>query len=147
MIAADSLRFGMSSDAFGRWLSPRRCVCRACACALHVAQHPAAFPHVQTACPGHAMPRAWPALAGGHAACCTAPPVRQRPERQRRSKAQGKIKGRGTPARERRVCTWGWRGTRAGVAVCREEAQYRVRFGESACFARRTALALAGRVP
>lgn len=147
MMTAYPPRLRMSSGTFQRWLSRCPRVRHAWASALPVAQHPAAFPHVQTACPGRVMPRAWPALAGGRAACCTAPPVRRGLEQQRRSRAQGKIKGRGTLGRERRVCTWGWRGTRAGVAVCREEAQCRVRFEESACLARWAALILGRRVP
>jgi len=72
------------------------------------------------------------------------PPVRRRPERRRRSKAQGKIKGRGTRVRKKSVCTWGWRGTPEEMAACREGAQYRIGFVEVACFVRRTALALDG---
>lgn len=83
-------------------------------------------------------------LAGGHAAHCAAAPSRRRPVRQRRAKAEGKIKGRGTPAREKAVCTWGWCGTRLGSTACRDGVQYRIGVGEAACLARRIATALEG---
>ncbi|EPH9903386.1 hypothetical protein ACS370_004922, partial [Pseudomonas aeruginosa] len=62
--------------------------------------------------------------------------------RQRRAKAEGKIKGRGTWPLGNLVCTWGWRGTRQGAAACREGAQRRIAVGETACFVRWTATAL-----
>jgi hypothetical protein len=61
-----------------------------------------------------------------------------------RGKMQGKIKGRGTRPRVKSVCTWGWRGTRLGAAACREGVQCRIGIGESACFARRSAMVLDG---
>jgi hypothetical protein len=61
-----------------------------------------------------------------------------------RGKMQGKIKGRGTRPLENPVCTRGWRGTRQGVAACRESAQCRIGIGEGACFARLTAPVLDG---
>lgn len=64
-----------------------------------------------------------------------------------RGKMQGKIKGRGTRPLGSPVCTWGWRGTRQGAAACREIAQCHVSTGESACFTRRTAMALDGAAP
>ncbi|OWI03318.1 hypothetical protein CDC13_15415, partial [Pseudomonas aeruginosa] len=42
-----------------------------------------------------------------------------RPERQRRAKAEGKTKGRGTGPRRKPVCTWGGRGTER---LCRRAA-------------------------
>lgn len=144
MMAADSLRFIVPSSVLSCWASPCRRACRAGACAPHVARHSAAFSSVQTACLERAKPRAWRALADGHAARCAAPPVRHRPKRQRRSKAQGKIKGRGTSPLENLVCTWGWHGTRQGAAACREGVQRRIGVGEVACFARWTATALDG---
>ena len=61
-----------------------------------------------------------------------------------RGTMQGKIKGRGTSLLGKPVCTWGWRGTRQGTAVCRESAQRSAGNGEGACFARLAALALDG---
>jgi hypothetical protein len=114
MTTTHSLRFVVSIGLPFRWFPPCRRACRAGAFPSHLARHPATSSPVQTACPERAMPKAWRTLAGGHAARCAASPMRRRPERQRRSKAQGKIKGRGTPWREKAVCTWGWRGTRQG---------------------------------
>jgi hypothetical protein len=48
---------------------------------------------------------------------------RRGPERERRTEAEGKIKGRGTVWRERVVCTWGRRGTRRIAAWCRVRAR------------------------
>lgn len=100
--------------------------------------------NVQMACPVRAMPQAWLALVGRPAAQNAAPPRHRRPVPSGRGKVQGKIKGRGTPSREKPVCTWGWRGTRLGAAACREGAQCRIGIGESACFARRSAMVLDG---
>lgn len=147
MTTTDSLRFVVSIGLSFRWFPPCRRVCRAGAFAPHIARHPVAYSPVQTACPERVMPKAWQTLAGGHAARCAAPPVRRRPERQRRSKAQGKIKGRGTGPLENLVCTWGWRSTRQAAAACREGAQCRVGVGEVACFVRWTAPALDGAAP
>lgn len=55
------------------------------------------------------MPVAWFTLTGGREAL----PGRRGLERKRQAKAEGKIKGRGTGARRKAVCTWGWRGTRS----------------------------------
>ncbi|NRE31726.1 hypothetical protein E5U26_13800 [Burkholderia pseudomallei] len=147
MMAADLLRFivppGVSS------CRPLPCcrACRASASAPHVAQHPASLSHVQGSCLERARPVAVGTFAGALAASNAAPPGRRRPERQRRAKAEGKIKGRGTPARENPVCTWGWRGTRRGAAACREGAQCRAGIGEGACFTRWTATLLDGAAP
>ena len=147
MMTADSLHLGMSSDMSFRCAAPCRRACRASAFASHVAQPSARSSPVQTACPERAMPVAWLALAGGHAAYGPAPPVRRRTLPRGRAKAQGKIKGRGTSAREKSVCTWGWRGTRQRAAACREGAQRRTGVGEVTCFARRSAMVLDGCAP
>lgn len=117
MTTADALRFAMSICLSLRWFPPCRRAGRAGAFAPHVARH------------------------SGRGA---APPVHRRPERQHGSKAQGKIKGRGTPRREKLVCTWGWCGTRREMAACCNRAQCRIGVGEIACFARRSATVLDG---
>ena len=148
MMAADPLHSVvysiMPSGVSSRWPLPCRCACRVDAFAPHVAQHPAWLSHVQASCLERARPMAVGAFAGALAASSTVSPGRRRPERQRRAKAEGKIKGRGTLAREKPVCTWGRRGTRRGAATCRECAQRRTDTGEVACFARCTAMALDG---
>ncbi len=53
-----------------------------------------------------------------------------------RAGVQGKIKGRGTPARENPVCTMGLRGTRRRGAACRERARRTASAGEAAYVAR-----------
>jgi hypothetical protein len=55
------------------------------------------------------------ATIGVLAASSAAPPSRRYRKHQRPAKAQGKIKGRGTSAREKPVCTWGWYSTRQEV--------------------------------
>jgi len=146
-MAADSLRFIVPSGVSFRWPSPCRRACRASASAPHFALRPVQPSHVQASCLERARPAAVGAFAGALAASSAAPPGRRRPERQRRAKAEGKIKGRGTSPLENLVCTWGWRGTRQGAAACREGAQRRICVGESACFARWTATALDGAAP
>lgn len=126
------------------WSSPCRHACSACAFAPHFAQHPAPPSHVQASCLERARLVAVAAFAGGLTVGSAAPPGRRGPERKRRAKAEGKIKGRGTPLREKPVCTWGWRGTRLGAAACREGAQCRIGIGERACFARWSAMVLDG---
>lgn len=81
-------------------------------------------------------------LAGGEAPLRGAPPGRRGTERQQWFEVEGKIKGAGTSPAEKRVCTWGWRGTRYGAARCREVIQVYVRMEEIACLARRHVLAL-----
>ena len=147
MMATDSLRFIVPSGVCFRWPSPCRRACRASASALHVAQHPATLSTVQASCLERARPMAVAAFPGAQAASSTAPPGRRCPERQRRAKAEGKIKGRGTWPLENLVCTWGWRGTCHGAAACREGAQCRVRMGEATCFVRWTAPVLDGATP
>ena len=151
MMAADSLHVAVHlivpSDVPLRWLSACRRACSASASALHFALPS----HVQASCLERAQPAALIALVraftGALAASSAAPPGRRRPERQRRAKAEGKIKGRGTWPLENRVCTWGWRGTRRGTAACRDGAQRRIGVGEVACFVRWTATALDGVAP
>lgn len=152
MMAADSLHISVHiivpSDVSFHWLSPCRCACSAGADpayrALHLAQPPAPSFYVQASCLERARPVAVAMLAGGLVAGSAAPPGRRRPERKRRAKAEGKIKGRGTQPLENPVCTWGWRGTRQEAAACRESAQCRVGIGEGACFARPATLVLDG---
>lgn len=99
---------------------------------------------VQTACPERAMPMAWWAFSGRQAALCAAPPGHRIPVLSGREKMQGKIKGRGTTLREKRVCTWGWRGTRLVAAPCRAVSQCLVSIELSACFSRSAMLILDG---
>lgn len=61
-----------------------------------------------------------------------------------RGKMQGKIKGRGTRPHGNPVCTWVWRGTRQGVAACREGAQCRIDTRKTMCFALPAAPVLEG---
>ncbi|MFF6666091.1 hypothetical protein ACET4F_31670, partial [Pseudomonas aeruginosa] len=148
---ADSLHFAapliVPSGMSFRWLPPCRRACSAGASAPRLAQHPAQPSNVQASCLERARPAAIGAFAGGRVASSAAPPGRRRPERQRRAKAEGKIKGRGTWPLENLVCTWGERGTRHGAAACREGAQCRIGIGEVACFVRWTALVLDGATP
>ncbi len=151
MMAADSLCIAVHpivpSGMFFCWVSSCRRACCASASAPHFAQHPASPSSVQASCLERARLVAVAAFAGGLAAGSAAPPGRRGPERKRRAKAEGKIKGRGTGPLENPVCTWGWRGTRQGAAACREGAQCRIGIGESACFARPTAMVLDGDAP
>ena len=151
MMAVDSLHVPVHlivpSGMSFRWSSRCRRACSACAFAPHFAQHPAPPSHVQASCLERARPVAVAAFTGGLPVGSAAPPGRRGPERKRRAKAEGKIKGRGTPLREKSVCTWGWRGTRLGTAACREGAQCRIGIGGSACFARRSAMVLDGASP
>ncbi|KGA34588.1 hypothetical protein KU75_07025 [Pectobacterium odoriferum] len=111
MMAADSLHVAVHlivpSGMSFRLLPPCRRACSACAFAPHFAASPAQPSNVQASCLERAWPAAIGAFAGGLAASSTAPPGRRRPERQRRAKAEGKTKGRGTGPRRKRVCTWG----------------------------------------
>lgn len=115
MMAADSLHVAVSlivpsGMSFRLLLSCRR-ACSADTSAPHFAQHPAQPSNVQASCLERAWPAAIGAFAGGLAASSTAPQGRQRPERERRAKAEGKTKGCGTQPPAKPVCTWGWRGT------------------------------------
>ncbi|WP_321291408.1 hypothetical protein [Alcaligenes phenolicus] len=148
MMAADSLHVAVHlvvpSGVPIPWLSACRRACSASADPSYRAPHFALHSHVQASCLERARPMAVAAFAGALAARAAAPPGRRCPERQRGAKAEGKIKGRGTLPLGILVCTWGWRGTRQGVAACREGAQRRIDVGESACFVRWTATALDG---
>ena len=101
-------------------------------------------PNVQMACPERAMPQAWLALVGRQAARDAAPPGHRRPVPSGRGKVQGKIEGSGTLPVHKRVCTWGWRGTRYLAAPCRNICQSLVGIGETACMARPGRMTLAG---
>ncbi|WP_084168184.1 hypothetical protein [Paraburkholderia acidipaludis] len=147
MMAADSQCLIVPSDVCFRWLSPCRRACRASAFALHVAQHPATLSPLQASCLERARPMAVAAFPGALAASSAAPPGRRCLERQRKAKAEGKIKGRGTSPLENLVCTWGERGTRYEAATCREGAQCLIGIGEAACFVRSTAPVLNGAAP
>lgn len=103
--------------------------------------------NVQTACPERAMPQAWLAHVGRQAARDAAPPGHRRPVPSGRGKVQGKIEGSGTMPAHKRVCTWGWRGTRYLAAPCREARQSLVSIGETACIARLGLMAFAGATP
>ncbi|MCO2273903.1 hypothetical protein FA378_05275 [Pseudomonas aeruginosa] len=115
MMAVDSLHVAVHlivpSGVLLRWPSPCRRACRASASAPHVAQHPATLSSVQASCLERARPMAVAAFPGARTANSTAPPGRRCPKRQRRAKAEGKTKGRGTGPRRKPVCTWKWRGT------------------------------------
>ncbi|VVE57840.1 hypothetical protein PHO31112_05233 [Pandoraea horticolens] len=151
MMAADSLHSVVHSivpsGVSFRWPSPCRRACHASASAPHVAQHPATLSPVQASCLERARPLAVAAFPGVLAASSAAPPGRRCSERQRRAKAEGKIKGRGTWPLENLVCTWGWRGTRHGAAACREGVPCRFGLGGIACFVRWTAPVLDGATP
>lgn len=115
MMAADSLHVLVhltvpSGVSFG-WSPPCRRACSASVSALHFAQHLAPPSHVQASYLERVQPVAAAAFAGGLAASSAAPPGRRRPERQRRAKAEGKTKGRGTGPLRKPVCIWGRRGT------------------------------------
>lgn len=151
MMATDSLRFILPFGACFRWPLPCRCACRAsddfAYSALHVTRYPTMFSPVQASCLERARPMAVAAFPGVRAASSAAPPGRRCPERQCRAKAEGKIKGRGTPPLENLVCTWGERGTRHGAVACREGAQRCIRVDEYACFVRWPAPVLDGATP
>lgn len=111
MMAADSLHVAVHpivpSGVSIQWLAACRRACSASASALHFALPS----HVQASCLERARPAAIAAFAGALAARAAAPPGRRCLERQRKAKAEGKTKGRGTGPRRKPVCTWGWRGT------------------------------------
>lgn len=111
MMAADSLHVVVhlivpSCMSF-RLLLPCRRVCSASASAPHFALPS----HVQASCLERARPVAIGAFAGALAAHAAAPPGRRCLERQRKAKAEGKTKGRGTGPRRKPVCTWGEHST------------------------------------
>ncbi|NNA53110.1 hypothetical protein [Pseudomonas lactis] len=148
MMAVDSLHVAVPlivpSGMSFRLPPPCRRACSAGAFAPRFAQHPAQPSSVQASCLERAWPAAIGAFASGLAASSTALPGRRRPERERRAKAEGKIKGRGTTLREMSVCTWGWRGTHLIAAPCRVVSQSLVSLEPSACFSRLATLVLDG---
>ncbi|HBP6435365.1 TPA: hypothetical protein L5749_14150, partial [Pseudomonas aeruginosa] len=103
MMAANSLRSGVPSGMPLSLLLPCRRACSASASASHFALYPAQPSSVQASCLERARPVAIVAFAGGLAAGAATPPGRQGPERQRRAKAEGKTKGRGTGPRRKPV--------------------------------------------
>ncbi len=115
MMAADSLRSGVPSGMSFSLLLPCRRACRAGANPSNWGPHvalPSAQPsNVQASCLEHARPAVIAAFAGALSAHEAAPPGRRCLERQRKAKAEGKTKGRGTGPRRKPVCTWRWRGT------------------------------------
>ncbi|MEX7575479.1 hypothetical protein [Pseudomonas aeruginosa] len=122
MMAADSLHVAVHlivPSGMSFLLLRCRRAYSAGAFAPRFAQHPAQPSNVQASCLERARPAAIGAFADGLAASSAAPPGRRRPERQRRAKAEGKTKGRGTGPRRKPVCTWGWRGTER---LCRRAA-------------------------
>jgi hypothetical protein len=111
---------------------------------LHAFAHARMRPYVQMACPKHAIPVAWRAFAGRSAAQDAAPSGHRVPVPSGRGKMQGKIKGRGTVWRRKRVCTWSWRDTPILAAPCRCLRQSRIGIEEAACLLRRRAMSLEG---
>jgi len=130
-------------------VSPQRCrACSASASAPRFARYPLRHAEVvspvQAACPERAMPMARQALAGVQAAHRAAPLGHRVPVPSGRGKMQGKIEGCGTTVRTKRVCTWGWRGTRRYAARCRESEQGQAGSGDIACLISADAMALDG---
>lgn len=140
-------------------LTQRHCACSLNAFAPRFAQYPslhlrAGCPHffahvcvrsnVQMDCPERGIPQVWLALVGRQAARDAAPPGHRSPVPSGRGKVQGKIEGAGTLPAHKRVCTWGWRGTRYLAAPCRDVGQSLVGIGETASMARPSRMALAG---
>jgi hypothetical protein len=141
---ADSLRIVAPSGGAARGVLPCGRAVRADAAALHVAHPPAPLASLRSARCGSAWSGAGPARLGGQVMREMASSVHRGPGRGRRSKAQGKIKGRGTSWREKAVCTWGWHSTHQGAVTCCERAPCYVDCGEGACFARRAVRAWEG---
>jgi len=110
----------------------------------HAFAHVCVCSNVQTACPERTMPQAWSALVGWQAAGDAAPPWHRIPVPSGRGKVQGKIEGSDTLPTHKRVCTWGWRGTRYLAAPCREVRQSLAGIGETACMARSGRMVFAG---
>lgn len=88
---------------------------------------------VQITCPERAPFLTERALAGGRAPLSGAPPGRREPVHRRGLEAEGKIEGTGTRPVRKRVCTWGWRGTRRYAARCRDRCQHLASAREIAC--------------
>ena len=110
----------------------------------HAFAHLCVRPNVQMSCLERAMPQASLAFVGRQAARDAAAPRHRRPVPSGRGKVQGKIEGSGTLPVHKRVCTWGWRGTRYWAAPCREVRQSLVGIGEIACLARSGRMVFAG---
>ncbi|MEI0926372.1 hypothetical protein, partial [Pseudomonas aeruginosa] len=110
MMAADSLHVAVHLIV-PSGMPFRLLPCRHAYSAGAFAQHPAQRSNVQASCLECARPTAVAAFADALAAHAAAPPGRRCLERQRKAKAEGKTKGRGTGPRRKPVCTWGWRGT------------------------------------
>ncbi|KAB0542158.1 hypothetical protein F7P85_15140 [Kerstersia gyiorum] len=144
MMAADSLHVAVHllvpSGVSIQWLSGCCRACSASASALHFALPS----HVQASCLERARPAAVAAFAGALAARAAAPPDRRCLERQRKAKAEGKIKGCGTPFRKNRVCTLRWRGTRLIAARCRVDRQCLAGIRKGACYPRSAWMACDG---
>jgi len=111
---------------------------------LHAFAQARMRPHVQMACSERAIPVAWRAFVGRSATQDAAPPGHRIPVPSGRGKMQGKIKGRGTVWRRKRVCTWGWLDTPILAAPCRCLRQSRIGIEEAACLLRRRAMSLEG---
>ncbi|HHQ2772310.1 TPA: hypothetical protein ACSPMM_006263, partial [Pseudomonas aeruginosa] len=105
MKAADSLHVAVHlivpSGMSFRLLLPCRRACSASASTPHFALPSAQPSNVQASCLERVRPAAIGAFAGGLAAGAAVPPGRRCPERQRRAKAEGKTKGRGTGPRRK----------------------------------------------
>lgn len=99
---------------------------------------------VQTVCPERAPFLTEQRLAGRQAPCGCASPGRREPVHRSGFEAEGKIEGTGTWPVRRRVCTWGWRGTRRCTAPCRSTYQRSAGVEEIACTIRSTAIVLDG---
>lgn len=159
----ESLRFRFCVDALSALSLPMQaqpqCVCSLNAFSPRFALHSSPYlrassshafeqvgvrPNVQMACPDRDMPQEWWALVVRQAARDAAPPGHRRPVPSGRGKVQGKIEGSGTLPAHKRVCTWGWRGTRYLAAPCRNVCQSLVGIGETACMARPGRMTLAG---
>lgn len=97
---------------------------------------------VQTACPGRAPFLTEQRLASGHAAPHGAPPGRRGPVHRSGLEAEGKIEGTGTWPVRKRVCTWGWRGTRRSAAPCRDTCKRFASAREITCSIRAAAIGL-----
>jgi len=112
MIAADSLhaRAHLIVPSGVRFCCSPPCyrACSADASALHFAL----LSNVQTTRSKRARPAAIAAFVGVLPAHIAAPPPRRCREPKRPAKAEGKIEGRSTTVCAKRVCTWGWHGTR-----------------------------------
>jgi len=126
MMAADSLHASVHlivpSDVHFCCSLPCYRTCSASADSAHWALHFALFSNVQTTRPKRARPAAIAAFVGVLPAHIAALPPRRCREPKRPAKVEGKTKGGGTIVCAKRVCTWGWRGTRhkrhrAAIAV------------------------------